>query len=303
MSTIEHTSAMAETQPAEVRNPAKVSLLRSCITLYQLTLRQYVHGRRWIALALLFLLPAGMALLIRTTPAEVPSRFVEFMLAWILIPQALLPVAALLYASGIIQDEQEDQTITYLLMRPIPKWMIYLVKMLATWTTIVFLVVLLSVVTYSAVYMKTGAPPAEYWTRSAKAAAILSLAGIAYCSLFGAIGLITKRILLIGILYTAVVEGVFASMPLSLRTGTIIYYVRLLAYRTLDFKIKGPLGTERDVAARPWNLDIAADPKLAEHPQVAGCIWTLVIASIVCLIVAAWLCSRREFHVKTPEPE
>ena len=29
----------------------------------------------------------------------------------------------------------------------------------------------------------------------------------------------------------------------------------------------------------------------------------LLVGSLVCTILAAWLCSRREFHVKTPEKD
>jgi hypothetical protein len=40
-----------------------------------------------------------------------------------------------------------------------------------------------------------------------------------------------------------------------------------------------------------------------DHPQISTCIATLVIASVVFTAIAAWLCSQREFHVKTPEKE
>src|SRR4051794_26880766 len=114
MSTMSTTSATASEPAASepARKSGKVSRIRSGVTLYQLTLRQYMHGRRWMALAVLFLLPAGLALLIRMSRSQVPSTFLEFVLSWLLIPQALLPIAALLYSSGIIQDEQEEQTIT-----------------------------------------------------------------------------------------------------------------------------------------------------------------------------------------------
>ena len=161
-------------------------------------------------------------------------------LLWILIPQALLPLVALLYASGIIQDEQEEQTITYLLVRPIPKWLMYCVKMAATWTTTVILVIALTVLTFAAIYVGSGADLAEASLRCLKAAAILSLAAIAYCSIFGVISLLTKRTLIVGILYTAVVEGLLANLPLSLRWGTVIYYTRMMAYRTMDFVVTWP---------------------------------------------------------------
>ena len=44
----------------------------------------------------------------------------------------LVAIIELLYASGMIPDEVEEQTLTYLLVRPLPKWAVYAVKLLAT---------------------------------------------------------------------------------------------------------------------------------------------------------------------------
>ena len=103
-------------------------------TLYVLTFRQHLHGRRWIVMAILFLVPPALAILIRATASDAPIVVIEFLLVFMFIPQALLPLIALVYAAGIIQDEQEEQTLTYLLIRPIPRWAIYFVKLLATLT-------------------------------------------------------------------------------------------------------------------------------------------------------------------------
>jgi ABC-2 type transport system permease protein len=256
-----------------------------------------------MAVALLFMLPAGLAIIMRAANSNLPPLLLEFALAWMLIPQALLPLVALLYASGIVQDEQEEQTITYLLTRPIPKWLLYWIKMAATWTTTVLLVVVLTLLTFAAIYASAEADLAAASLRCLKTAAILSLAAIAYCSLFGAMSLLTKRVLIVGIIYTAVVEGLLANLPLSLRWGTIIYYTRLMAYRTLDFVVTRPRGRQNDVAATAWMLDKETDPTLAEHPQLATCVLVLLSASLVCTLFAGWLCTRREFHVKTPEKE
>src|SRR3954454_4302909 len=251
-------------------------------SLYWLTLRQHLHGKRWMVVSVLFLVPAGMPILIRSTHGRVPSLLLEFVLLWILIPQALLPLVTLLYASGIIQDEQEDQTITYLLIRPINKWLLYWVKMLATWTTTSLLVIIMTVFTYAAIYAGSGADWNSVSLRCVKAAAILSLAAMAYCSIFGAISLITKRTLIVGILYTAFVEGVLASLPLSVRLMTVIYYVRLIAYRSLDFVVTWWNGRQDDVAAMLWFLNVKDDPTLAEHPQLSTCVLILLGTSLVC---------------------
>jgi hypothetical protein len=113
--------------------------------------------------------------------------------------------------------------------------------------------------------------------------------------------LIVKRVLVIGIVYTAVIEGLVANMPFGIRLATVIYYCRLIAYRVLDYHMTTPNGHTVDMAAEAWQLDVRRDPGLAEHPELSTCILVLLIASGVCAILAAWMCTRREFHVKTPE--
>jgi ABC-2 type transport system permease protein len=298
-----HTDEERRPESAAESGDVRASLLQSCWTLYFLTLRQHLHGRRWMAVALLFLLPVGLAILIRATSVNTPSMLLEFVLSWMLIPQALLPLVALLYASGIVQDEQEEQTITYLLIRPIPKWLLYAVKMFATWTTTVVLVVILIMLTFAAIYAGAELDVATASVRCLKTASILALAVITYCSLFGAMSLLTKRTLIVGIVYTAVVEGLLANLPLSLRWGTVVYYTRLMAYRTLDFVVNWRHGGQDDLAAEAWQLYTETDPTLAEHPQLSTSIIVLISASLICTALAGWLCSRREFHVKTPEKE
>ena len=275
--------------------------LRACWTLYRLTLRQHFHGRRWLVVAALFLLPVGLAVLVRVTEPDVPSAALEFILAFMFIPQALLPLVALLYASGIIQDEQEDQTITYLLIRPIPKSAIYVIKLLATLTTTVGLAAIFTVLTYAAIYVGADVQPESVATRCVKAASIHALAVVAYCTLFGLMSLLTTRILVVGILYIAVVEGLLANLPFGIRLITVIYYTRIIAYRSLDFIVTSPRGRTENIAAEAWQLDVGRDPELLEHPQLSTCWMVLLIGSLVCTLLAAWLCTQREFHVKTPE--
>src|SRR5262245_65606726 len=181
--------------------------------LYVLTLRQHLHGRRWIVMAVLFLLPAGLAVLIRATAPDAPTAVIEFLLAFMFIPQALLPLVALVYATGIIQDEQEEQTITYLLIRPIPRWAIYLVKLLATLTTTIVLTAVFTALTYVAIYIGGTSGFADVSRRCLTAIGVHGLSVAAYCCLFGLIGLYTRRALVAGNLYAGVLEGPLANRP------------------------------------------------------------------------------------------
>lgn len=278
-------------------------LIGSCWTLYALTLRQHLHGKRWLAIGALFLLPAGLAVLVRSTTTDVPSIELEFLLVFMFIPQAVLPLVALLYASGIIQDEQEDQTITYLLIRPIAKWAIYVVKFLATLTTTILLTAVFTALAYATIYLGAETQGESVYLRCLKAVSIHALAIVAYCSLFGLMSLLTTRTLVVGILYTAIVEGLLANLPFGIRLASVIYYARLIAFRLLQFNVPLPQGGSENVAAEVWQINLDGDSDLFEHPQPTTCLLVLLVGSLVCTILAAWLCTRREFHVKTPEKD
>ena len=83
-----------------------------------------------------------------------------------------------------------------------------------------------------------------------KTAAIHSLAVIAYASIFGLVGVLTRPSLVVGVVYTVLIEGVLANLPLSLRMGTVVYYSRIIAYRAMDFVVRTPSGGERTM----WRL-------------------------------------------------
>src|SRR5690242_14874724 len=79
-------------------------------TVFTLSLRQFLRGRRAIVVSLLALLPAGLALILRSIDAGPhhhgpPLSEIEFVLLFNMIPHALLPLTALLYGSGLILDE------------------------------------------------------------------------------------------------------------------------------------------------------------------------------------------------------
>jgi ABC-2 type transport system permease protein len=252
------------------------------------------------------LLTIGLVVLVRWTAPPMAKDslgpMLEFVFVFMFIPQAALPLLALVYSSGIVRDEMEEQTMTYLLIRPIPKPALYLVKLFATLTTTLVLTALLTVVAYAFVYTGVDAGQENVTHRCIEAVKVHSLAVVAYCCLFALVSLLTKQALMVGVLYIVVFEGVLANMPFSIRLATVIYYTRLIAYRAMKFVIPTPDGERtQDLAANAWQLDIRNDPSLLLHPDSSTCVTTLLTASAVCAILGAVLFSQREFYVKTPE--
>ena len=288
---------------AKGRGHARGFGLTAFAALYTLTLRQHLHGKRWMVLGALLLTPALLAVALRLTAPNVPGVVLEFALVFMFIPQALLPLVALLYGSGIIQDELEEQTFTYLLVRPIPKWAIYGIKLLATLTTAVVLTAVFTTLTYLVIYVGAASAPGaeELVVRCGKAVCFHGLAMVAYCCIFGLLSLLTRWMLVVGFLYAAFFEGLLANLPFSVRLLSVIYYARVMAYRSMDFHLTPPGGRPVDLAAEAWQLDVRRDPDLLSHPAFRTCLLVFLIGSLACTALAAFLCWRREFYVKTPE--
>jgi ABC-2 type transport system permease protein len=269
--------------------PAVLSALGA---LFGLTLRQQARGRRFLILVFLFCLPAVVALLARYSNPGVRWASLEFDLVLRLIANALVPLTALLYASGMIQDEVEDQTLTYLFLRPLPKWAIYLVKLLATLLVTILLTAVFTAVTYLALYGRLpGLGEEILGDRLPKAVALLALALLGYCSLFGCISLLVRQVLLVGVAYIVLFEGLIAGIDFAIRQVTVIYYFRVLALRWLPVD----WSAVRESGADDWGID------LNQAPSNGVCVGLVLAASAVLTALAVYLFTTREFRVKTPQ--
>jgi ABC-2 type transport system permease protein len=264
---------------------AELSALRA---LFTLSLRQFLHGQRLVVLALLALLPAGLAVLIRTLSGRhgpAPPQ-VEFFCLFDLVPHVLLPLTALLYGSGMILDEQEGQTLTYLLIRPLPKWALYLTKLLAAVCVVLLLGLVFVIVTGLASYVGSREFFDVFPLHLLKTFALFALSLLTYTAVFGCLSLLVQRSLVAGIAYIAVVEGIMANMPFALRKLTVMYYFRVLCLNWLN--LDGRM-------SESWAI------KLDEAPEPFVCVLTLLTVSVLATLTAMLVISQREFYVKTPE--
>jgi len=257
---------------------------RALAALFVLTLRQHFRGRRILVLSLLFALPSALAVVSALTSNHAPAGALEFAFIFNLIPHALAPLAALLYAAGVIQDEVEEQTLTYLLLRPLPRWGLYLVKLSATLLVTATLTAVFTTITFAAIALTANDPAAGLVGRALTTAGLLALAQFAYCGLFGLLGLITRQSFLAGVAYIVVLEGILASIPTMARQLTVMYYFRVLTLRWLE-----PSGGQN------WSIDLAL------APDARSCVLALLGVGLVAAAAGAFLFTSREFRVKTPE--
>jgi ABC-2 type transport system permease protein len=280
---------MSEPTPAPIAPAPAVPLshrvdLSALLTLFALSVERLIRGRRLAVLLMLLLLPTAFTLLARRYSPHFDAKESEEVFVFYMIPQALLPLTLLVFASGIVQDEVEEQTLTYLLIRPLPRWAIYLVKLAAVVLVSAALVALGSVVVLAAIHW--GEP--GFWgeilpDRALRVAGLFALAALAYGSLFGCLSLLVRRSMSLGVAYILVFEGLFANVDFVVRKATVMYYVRVLAARWLGLSVES------------WSLD------LEYAPTGRGALLTLLIASAVAAALAAAAFTLREFRLKTPE--
>lgn len=254
------------------------------LVLFRMTVERLVRGRRLLVLGLLFALPGAFALLGQRYDPGYDPRRVELALIFGLIPQTILPLMALVFASGMIQDEVEDQTLTYLLIRPLPRPLLYATKLAATWTVMALLTSIFTAITYAVIYRFEPVAVREVLPdRAARAIAAMLLALAAYAAVFGLAGLFVRRTLLFGVPYIVLMEGLFANIEFVVRKLTIMYQFRVLSIRWLGLE------------AEDWNIDL----ELA--PSAGWAALNLAIASAAFSIAGALAFARREYRMKTPE--
>ena len=265
-------------------------MLSALAALFVLAVRQHTHGRRLLVLGALYLLPCVLAVVLRNLPKPAPAEALEFALVFSLLPHGLAPLTALLYAAGVVSDEVEDQTLTYLLVRSVPRWALYLTKLLATLCVTTALVAAAVISLYAAIYAGTPGFWDEVLPRAGRAVAVTALAQVGYCALFGFLGLLTRRSLIAGIAYIVAVEGVLANLDFVGRALTVVYYVRTLTLRWLDLP---PEQLRR--CQEVWGM---AD--LTKLPSSGACVLIVLGFGVVVSAVSAVLFARSEFRVKTP---
>lgn len=256
--------------------------------LFGLTVRQHTHGRRLWVLAALYAIPCALAILLRYLGA--PGEAVEFALVLTLLPHGLAPLTALLYAAGVVADEVEEQTLTYLLLRSVPRWQLYLTKLLATFCVTAALASAGVAALYLAIYAGTPGFVGEVLPRMGTVIGVTVLAQVGYCALFGLLGLVTRRSLIAGVAYIVAFEGVLANINFVGRSLTLVYYVRTLVLRWLEL----PADLSRQCQAN-WGM-----AELEKLPSAGACVLTVAGFGLAVSVVAALWFARSEFRVKTP---
>ena len=184
----------------------------------------------------------------------------------------LMPLFTLAYGSGALGGERESRTLLWLISRPLPRWAIYLGKLLGVlpWCVAV------SLLGFTVLCLVGG----EYGQRALGLYWPVVLAGsVAFGCVFQMVGAVLRRPTVVGLVYVFFFETLVANLPGSLKQFSLNYYVRSLFYNATAANI----GT-----VQPESVDVYA-------PTDSATAWgTLIVVSVFVTVLGAWLFSRQE---------
>ncbi|MGR6322032.1 ABC transporter permease [Micromonospora soli] len=189
-------------------------------TVTWITARGLFGRRRFLLLLPLPVLLLALAILSRSLGVD-PGQWGPPVLVGLGLA-VVLPVVALIVGTGVLGAEIDDGTVVHILTKPLPRWQIVLPKLaVATGVTAVTVAVPLYVAGVLADSVRLGLA----------LAAASALGALAYSALFLALSLLTRRPVLLGLVYVLIWEGLLGRFVDGTKVLSIQQWVIALADR------------------------------------------------------------------------
>lgn len=186
--------------------------------IFFLSVRQFTGGKAVRAVFGLSLIPALFALIYRIDPnVDQPRRFLDDIILEIMLP-SVLPLAALILATGALGDEIEDRTLPYLMLKPISRFRIVVEKLLSATVVSVPIVALGGLISFILVFTGDSGDNLDILWAIVLATAVGVLL---YSSIFMLLSLLIRRAILASIIYSIVWETVLGRFIPGLRYVSI----------------------------------------------------------------------------------
>lgn len=249
-----------------------MSLLRAWVTLFWLSFRRLL----WSLSTLMVLLPmtGGTLFLLRRRydlMSDYDRAFRDFSnFVIVVFVGFMVPICALAYGTSSIGADREDRTLLFLLIRPIPRWLILSAKVVAAVPLALGLVVL-----SFKLYCSLAGPAGEQAYQLFLPAVIYST--LAYLGLFHLFAVALPHSTIVALIYAVFIEFLLGNMPGIVKRVSVNYYGRSLMY-----SVGATDGLQRPGWFEPIPIDAAG--------------WTLAGITAGSLLLAAIVFQVREYR-------
>lgn len=187
--------------------------MTAAVAITAATIRQLLPTRRAIVLFVVELLPAGIYLLMAGAFADEAAAVERiFVMVVTLFFPLLVPIVSLIIASASLGGERRDGTLSFIVLRPIPRSVIAAAKVLGAVIVAGALNAIGAVALSVSYAIETG-----NWQLVLPLLGGALAATVVYCAVFVPLGFFTDRAVLIGLIYVLVFENgvAFAAEGLS----------------------------------------------------------------------------------------
>jgi len=270
------------------RSTPAPSFMNGVMRVFDLSLGEMLWSRRTIFMAVVLGVPVVIALVVRVVDIwwrapftvngeRVGGATLFGMLIWWVYLRFVVPALGVFYGTALIADEVEDKTITYLFTRPVPRSSILVGKYLA-YLVCTTLVVLPSVMMVFFLLVPVGEIGASFGILLTDLG-LLALGLAVYGALFALVGALLQRPLIAGLVFAFGWEQIAMLMPGYIRRFTAVYYLQGMVPHTIP--------SEGIASLLAYTF--------SDSPSAATCLFSLGIATIVSLGLAARTVRRKEY--------
>ena len=218
---------------AGMPGPISNAVLRSIYqkwAVVRLTLRNLIFRRRTVLMILLAGVPVLAAAALRywlpIGAARPPAhQFFTGMFIGLYV-YFVVVLAAIFYGSSLFADERSDRTITFLLVRPLPREILVIGKFLVYAVGVGVLLLASLAVSYTILSgMEGNAAAFREAVPFLKHARVVVLGVVAYGAVFTFFGAMLKRPVIAAFFYCFMWESILPYLPIFLKKATLMHYM------------------------------------------------------------------------------
>ncbi len=226
--------------------------MSALLAIVRVTIRQLLGGKRVWVLGILGLLPALVMLLAGRTMSD--DRAFDFFheAPFAVLIVVVIPITSLVLGAASLGDERRQDTLSFLALRPIPRWRITAAKIVAA-AIAAFLITGSAAALDGAMLGIT----AGEWSPMVPIITAAAINTVGYVAVFAVLGYLTERAVLIGLGYVLIWENgiTFASAGLA---PASIWRIGVSAYAALVPRSLGVFGDDLLGSVQPGTGGAAA---------------------------------------------